>query len=58
VRDGLLAHAPGDALARSAHAAGLLADEELALLRAAKRARDEAIQVDAFSPQEFPRMRS
>jgi acyl-CoA dehydrogenase len=58
VRHGLLAHAPGDALADAAHVAGLLADEELALLRAADRARDEAIQVDAFSPQEFPRMRS
>jgi acyl-CoA dehydrogenase len=58
VREGLLTHAPGDALAHAAHAAGLLADEELALLRAAERARDEAIQVDAFSPEEFPRMRS
>jgi acyl-CoA dehydrogenase len=58
VREGLLVHAPGDALARAAQAAGLLNDDDLALLRVADRARDEAIQVDAFSAQEFPRMRS
>jgi acyl-CoA dehydrogenase len=58
VRDGLLAHAPGDALARAAQLAGLLTEEDLALLRTADRARDEAIQVDAFSPEEFPRARS
>ena len=57
VRDGRLAHAPGDDLARAAHLAGLLSDQELALLREADRARDEAIQVDAFSPEEFPRVR-
>jgi acyl-CoA dehydrogenase len=56
VREGLLVHAPGEALARAAHAEGLLSDDELALLRAADHARDEAIQVDAFSPQEFPRI--
>src|SRR5262245_41065457 len=53
VRDGRLGHAPGEALALAAHAAGLLADEELALLRAADRARDEAIQVDAFPPEDL-----
>jgi acyl-CoA dehydrogenase len=58
VREGLLDHAPGDALARAARLAGLLSEEDLALLRAADRARDEAIQVDAFSPEEFPRTRS
>ena len=58
VRDGLLAHAPGDALARAAHLAGLLSNDDLALLRDADRARDEAIQVDAFSPEEFSRARS
>ena len=56
VREGRLAHAPGDDLARAARAAGLLSDGELALLRAAERARDEAIQVDAFSPEEFARL--
>ena len=58
VRDGRLAHAPGDDLARAAHLVGLLSDEELALVREADRARDEAIQVDAFAPRDFPRMRS
>ena len=57
VREGRLAHAPGDELARAARAAGLLSDSELALLRAAGRARDEAIQVDTFSADEFARMR-
>jgi acyl-CoA dehydrogenase len=56
VREGRLAHAPGDDLARAARAAGLLSDGELALLHAAERARDEAIQVDAFSPEEFARL--
>ena len=56
VREGRLAHAPGDDLARAARAAGLLSDGELALLRAAERAREEAIQVDAFSPEEFARL--
>jgi acyl-CoA dehydrogenase len=55
VRSGRLAHAPGEKLARAAHAAGILGDDELALLRAADRARDEAIQVDAFAPEAFPR---
>jgi len=56
VREGRLAHAPGEALARAAHAEGLLSDDELALLRAAERARDEAIEVDAFPRDAFPRM--
>ena len=56
VREGRLAHAPGDDLARAARAAGLLTDDEFALLRAAERARDEAIQVDAFAPEEFARL--
>jgi hypothetical protein len=45
-------------LARAAHAAGLLSDQELAVLREADRAREEAIQVDTFAPDEFPRARS
>ena len=56
VREGRLAHAPGDELAHAARAAGLLSDGELALLHAADRARDEAIQVDAFTPEEFARL--
>jgi acyl-CoA dehydrogenase len=58
VREGRLAHAPGDELARAAQLAGLLSEEDLVLLRAADRARDEAIEVDAFSPEEFPISRS
>jgi acyl-CoA dehydrogenase len=58
VRDGRLAHAPGEELARAAHAVGLLSDQELALLHEADRARDEAIQVDTFAPEKFPRARN
>jgi acyl-CoA dehydrogenase len=54
VREGRLVHAPGDALAAAAREIGVLGDGELALLRAADRARDEAIQVDAFAPGAFP----
>jgi len=57
IREGRLAHAPGDELARAARAAGVISDEDLTLLRAADRAREEAIQVDAFSPEEFARTR-
>ena len=42
------------ARARGARA-GLLDDAELELLHAADRARDEAIQVDVFAPEDFPR---
>jgi acyl-CoA dehydrogenase len=55
VREGRLDHAPGDALAEAARTAGLLSEEELALLRTAARAREEVIQVDDFAPGEFPR---
>jgi acyl-CoA dehydrogenase len=55
VRSGRLAHAPGLALARAARAQGILDDAEVELLHAADRARDEAIQVDVFAPDEFPR---
>jgi acyl-CoA dehydrogenase len=58
VRDGSLAHAPGDELAAQARRAGVLSEEDLLLLRKADRARDEAIQVDAFTPQAFPRLGS
>jgi acyl-CoA dehydrogenase len=58
VHEGRVAHAPGHDLAREARAAGILSDGELAQLRAADRARDEAIQVDSFEPDEFPRMRA
>jgi acyl-CoA dehydrogenase len=57
IRAGRIAHAPGDELARAARAAGVIDDDELALLHAADRARDEAIQVDAFAAEEFPSAR-
>ena len=55
VRSGRLAHAPGLALARAARAQGLLDDAEVELLHAADRARDAAIEVDVFAPEDFPR---
>ena len=58
VREGRIAHAPGHDLAREARDAGILGDGELAQLRAADRARDEAIAVDSFEPDEFPRVRA
>src|SRR5262249_7830935 len=56
VREGRVAPAPGHDLPREARAAGILSEGELAQLRAADRARDEAIQVDSFEPDEFPRI--
>jgi acyl-CoA dehydrogenase len=57
IHAGKLAHAPGEDLAREARRAGVISDAELGLLHAADRARDEAIQVDAFEPDEFPAAR-
>ncbi len=53
VRDGRLDHAPGDELARRARDAGILSDDELRRLEAAEVARDEAIRVDAFDPEDL-----
>jgi len=57
VTDGRLDRAPGDALAAAAHAAGIVSDSELAQLAAADQAREEAIRVDAFSPEAFTELR-
>jgi acyl-CoA dehydrogenase len=57
VRNRSLAPAGDDVLARAAASAGLITDAELELLTAAERARDRAIAVDAFDPEEFRALR-
>jgi acyl-CoA dehydrogenase len=57
VREGRIDHAPGEELAEAAMAAGVIGPEEREQLREAARARDEAIRVDAFEPEEFARLR-
>jgi acyl-CoA dehydrogenase len=57
VREGVIDRAPGDVLAEKALAAGLIRPEERDWLREADEARNEAIQVDAFEPGEFARLR-
>lgn len=58
VRAGLLDRAPGEALAESALAAGLITPEERERIRLADEARDEAIQVDAWDAETFRALRS
>ena len=53
VRDRSLAHASDDILASAAASAGLITDAELELLAAAERARELAIRVDEFDPDEY-----
>jgi acyl-CoA dehydrogenase len=57
VREGVIDHAPGDVLVEKALAAGVIRPEEREWLREADEARDEAIQVDAFEPEAFERLR-
>jgi acyl-CoA dehydrogenase len=57
VRDRSLAHASDDILARAAASAGLITDAELELVTAADRARERAIEVDAFGPDEYRPLR-
>jgi len=57
VHDRSLAPASDDILARAAASAGLITDTELELLAAAERARNRAIAVDAFDPDEFRALR-
>ena len=57
VRRGALDRAPGDELARAGVAAGLISQAELDALAAAEMAREEVIQVDAFSPEEYRKLR-
>jgi acyl-CoA dehydrogenase len=57
VREGVIDRAPGDALVEKALAAGVIRAEERDWLREAEEARAEAIQVDAFAPEDFARLR-
>lgn len=57
VRDGRLDRAPGDDLADRALDAGVITPQQREWLHDADDARWEAIQVDAFSPEEYAEMR-
>jgi hypothetical protein len=50
---GRIDRAPGDALVELAREAAVITDEDCRRIRAADAARDEAIQVDAFDPDEY-----
>ena len=56
VRRGVLPRMPGAELARAGLAAGVISQAELEALAAAERAREEVIQVDAFSPEVYQRL--
>jgi len=53
LRAGRIDRAPGDALVELAREAAVITEEDCQLIRAADAARDEAIQVDAFDPDEY-----
>jgi len=57
LRRGELDHSPGDALADRALEAGIIDAEERKRIHDADEAREEAIRVDSFSPEEFARLR-
>jgi acyl-CoA dehydrogenase len=57
VRAGRLDHAPGERLADLALEAGVIDAEERKRLHHADEARDEVIQVDAFPPEAFGKLR-
>ena len=57
VRAGDLDREPGQRLAERALEAGIISAEELERLHEAEEAREEAIQVDAFDPKEYPGLR-
>jgi acyl-CoA dehydrogenase len=57
VRAGSLDHAPGDVLADRALEAGLISADERKHIHDADEAREEAIQVDAFTPDEYAGLR-
>lgn len=57
VRAGLLDRAPGDELADNALAAQIITEAERQQLREANEARDEVIQVDAFTPESFRQLK-
>ncbi len=57
VRAGALDHAPGDVLADRALDAGVITADERKRIHDADEARDEVIQVDAFSQEEYAGLR-
>ena len=57
VRAGKLDRAPGDALIQNALQAGIISNEEMAIIETADEARNEAIQVDSFDPEEFMQLK-
>lgn len=57
VRGGVLERAPGDAMAVAGFAAGVISEAEVEALHAADAAREEVIQVDAFDPTDFRKLR-
>jgi acyl-CoA dehydrogenase len=57
VRSGDLDHAPGDVLADRALEAGIIDADERKRLHEAAEAREEVIRVDAFDPEDYPRLR-
>jgi acyl-CoA dehydrogenase len=57
VRAGALDHAPGDVLADRALEAGLISADERKRIHDADETREEAIQGDAFTPEEYTGLR-
>jgi len=57
VRAGDLDHAPGDELADRALEAGIISADERKRIHEADEAREEAIQVDSFGPEEYVGLR-
>ncbi len=57
VRAGALDHAPGDVLADRALEAGVITADERKRIHDADEARDEVIQVDAFTQEEYAGLR-
>jgi len=53
LRAGRIDRAPGDTLVELAREADVITEEDCQRIRAADAARDEAIQVDAFDPDEY-----
>ena len=57
VHAGRLESAPRGELAARALEAGILTTDEVARIRDAEQARDDAIEVDSFTPEEYARLR-
>lgn len=57
IRAGRLDPAPGEMILEQAQAAGVITDLEALAIMAADAIRDEVIQVDAFDPEEYQRLR-